>query len=63
MRKTHLKTPSEEHLWKEISYELISYEFMSEESFMEDDDKINKHPMPFRSERIFKGNTLLLICT
>lgn len=46
MQKKHLKTPAEQRLWKEITWE-----YMSEESCVEDDDgTINKHPMPFRSE-------------
>lgn len=54
MRKKHLKTPAEERLWKEITWE-----FMSEESCVEDDDSmINKHPMPFRSEGNFFNKLL-----
>ena len=54
MCKKHLKTPAEERLWKEITWE-----FMSEESCVEDDDSmINKHPMPFRSEGNFFNKLL-----
>ena len=42
MRKKHLKRSN---------YRKNTWEFMSEESCVEDDDNmINKHPVPFRSE-------------
>ena len=59
MRKKHLKTPAEERLWKEITWE-----FMSEESCVEDDNMINKHPVPFRSEGShYSFNDVCLSCT
>lgn len=54
-RKKHLKNKAEEKLWNDITWEL-----MSDESEV-DEDTINKHRLPFRSEGT--DSCQLLQCT